>query len=216
MNYLLEAFTGMPVTVSSLVIAISVVVVALLSVVFLEAVKFIINQDAWKTEIVDSKILFNKILKMVTKAEEVPFIRYNSEKFFIKYKVSFGKFIWENSDNDGLAIKNNRCSKSWLDGSYAHEISKYTNMQDMLQEAGDRVEIDQQRSCKIGYKVLTLGVLGLDLLFTLFKIAPFETTLITGIITLVFSIRWVSGKLANNVEKTSNHEERITKLEGEK
>lgn len=220
MNYILEAFTGMPVTVSSLVIAISVVVVALLSVVFLEAVKFIINQEAWKTEIVDSKILINKLQNIVCNKSYKQYVRYGGSDYYITpYK---NKFIWKrrSGHNRGLRIRQSYTSSyindSWGIDYFDDYVTKFDTEKEAFEALKDLVKTEEKLTPKPFIEKFILGALALDATIFFFKLYPLQTTIITGIITLVFSIRWVSGKLANNVEKTINHEERITKLEEEK
>lgn len=215
MEFLQTLLSFAPVTTSSLIIVLALGIIACASVVFLKGVNFTLNSESWGKEVIDSGILFDKLYGLLFEKQTV--WKYEDELLYLienegeyHFETKTGKkglvlreydyisndlYVWSKHHAQPTVFK----SKEDLD-------SMLKDMEHKIKE----VAADMPRSPK---KVLLLPIL-IDLCLYTFTLAPLLTITVVSTATLVMSVRWVSGKLANNVKNTDNNTKRIDDIEG--
>lgn len=216
MNTLTEIFTTTPVTASSVILILTILLTIGGSYLFLTSVKWLINEKAWGRELINAEFLFEKVLnifyeKLITK----DLIRYQGHYYTLNLDENLGKWFWCNANiKKGLGFVGSRVDSAWS-GANVIYITLFTSKEEALEQQKDNLVTTQEYKQRFhtGWCSLPLVV---DVLYHLISVQPVTTLSILGIAVLVGSVRWLSGKLAENVNKTDTHEERISKLEEEK
>lgn len=214
MEFLQTLLSYALVTTSSLIITLALVVIACVSVVFLKGVNFTLNSESWGKEVIDSGILFDKLYGLLFK--KVSAWEYKGER--LSLIENEGKYYFETLDGKkGLILREyDFCSNDlyvWYKENEKPTVFKNKeDLDSMLKDMEHKIKevsVDTPRSPK---KVISLPIL-IDLCLFTFSLAPLLTLTVVSTATLVLSVRWVSGKLANNVKNTDNNTKRIDDIE---
>lgn len=214
MEFLQTLLSFAPVSTSSLIIVLALGVIACASVVFLKGVNFTLNSESWGKEVIDSGILFDKLYGLLYK--KVSVWEYNDERVLLIENE--GKYHFETLDGKkGLVLREyDFCSNDlyvWYKENKKPTVFKSkVDLDSMLKDMEHKIKevsVDIPRSPK---KILSLPIL-IDLCLYTFTLAPLLTITVVSTATLVMSVRWVSGKLANNVKNTDNNTKRIDDIE---
>lgn len=206
MEFLQTLLSYAPVTTSSLIITLALVVIACASVVFLKGVNFTLNSESWGKEVIDSGVLFNKVDQLFDKlfsSKNVKgFTVHSSARTFKLMKNSEGEWYFGCCDGYWKGLDSRmRVSDS--------DVEYFSTKEDAIEHFNKNkrgVEIS------LNWKIISLPIL-IDLCLFTFTLAPLLTITVVSTATLVLSVRWVSGKLANNVKNTDNNTKRIDDIE---
>lgn len=76
-----------------------------------------------------------------------------------------------------------------------------------------RYFLEEEESCEYKNRHMIAAPIVVDLILYLMTINFILTTITVGFAMTIFSTRWIAKKLYQNMRRTDNHEERITKLE---
>lgn len=206
MEFLQTLLSFAPVSTSSLIIVLALVVIACASVVFLKGVNFTLNSESWGKEVIDSGVLFDKVMSILSKL-----CHYNLyDKFrvinsFRDFKLTLsneGKWYFSCCDGFWKGLNES------MSGSDAHV--KFFNTKEEAIEHFNKHKY--KIKIELNWKIISLPIL-IDLCLFTFTLAPLLTITVVSIVTLVMSVRWVSGKLANNVKNTDDNTKRIDGIE---
>lgn len=210
MEFLQTLLSYAPVTTSSLIITLALVVIACVSVVFLKGVNFTLNSESWGKEVIDSGVLFDKLYGLLFKKGAILKLSYEG---YIYKLVSSGSGYVLHDTNDYLN------GKGFMGGITTtlnkQEAETFKNKEEAvkwLKAKGYQGTEAVEFTPRLPKKVISLPIL-IDLCLYTFTLAPLLTITVVTTATLVMSVRWVSGKLANNVKNTDNNTKRIDDIE---
>ncbi len=213
MNFL-ELASFAPLTISFVTIVVAIWVLCLFSYYFLKVVNYCLNSEAWGGEVINPTLLSSKVTSFFLKeTEDWEVVKrggsqykltdynglwvYKSDCIYSTYPY-LSEGIWDGMDikskpEAAKTFENKEEAKIW-----AKNIDKLTTVPEL--------------SSRIPVKMYLL-IPVIDLCLWTFTLAPVATLSITLTATTVFSIRWVSGRLAENVNKTKDNTSRIDNLE---
>lgn len=213
MNFL-ELASFAPLTSSFITIVIILSVVCVVSYYFLKAVNFCLNSEAWGGEVIDpifiSSLVTNFFLK---ESDEWGVVKYNDSLYRL---TSYGDLWVYKSDCKYISYP--YLSEGGWGGISIQSKPEYAKTFENKEEAKtwakniDKLTTISEVSSRIPVKMYLL-IPVVDLCLWTFTLAPVATLSITLTATTVFSIRWVSGRLAENVNKTKDNTSRIDDLE---
>lgn len=214
MEFLQTLLSFAPVTTSSLIIVLALIVIACASVIFLKGVNFTLNSESWGKEVIDSGVLFDKLYGLLLEKHFV--WEYKDE--WLHLIENKGEYHFETKDGKkGLVLREYDHLSNDLYVWYK-ELEKPTvfkskeDLDDMLKDMEHKIKEVSVRIPRSPTKVLLLPML-IDLCLFTFTLAPLLTITVVSTVTLVMSVRWVSGKLANNVKNTDINTKRIDDIE---
>lgn len=209
----METFLQFPATISVVTLLSLIVGISLMSVLFLHLIKFLINEKAWNKEIIDAHKVMDFFVGLVRDQGSYKVWRHEHKEYILQ-KTDTGEWFF----NDplytyGYLVMNEKGTHRRGD-SY---MSSYVNTFKTKQEAEDFIKLpcETHYDYKIRFDKLALLLLApaFDIALMFFKMNPVATISVILTAALIWGTRWISGKLAYNVNKTNEHEERITKLE---
>lgn len=208
----METFLQFPATISVATLLSLIVVISLMSVLFLHLIKFLINEKAWNKEIIDTHKVIDFFTGLVYDKESYKVWKHNGKEYYLQ-KTSGGEWFFRDPFRFNGHLMMNE------DGSYRFDdcgmslVSTFKTRQ----EAEDFISLpcETRHDYKIRFDKLALLLLApaFDIALMFFKMNPVATISVILTAALIWGTRWISGKLAHNVNKTNDHEERITKLE---
>ena len=212
MNFL-EFLSFAPLTISFITIVIILAVVCFASYYFLKVVNYCLNSEAWGGEVIEPILISSLVTNFFVKgSEEWAIVSYN--KMYHKLRRYSNFWVYENTDgNYKTYLKTN----TWGDVRYESEIElakTFKTKEEAITWAKSEDDISNvsELTSRIPVKMYLL-IPVIDLCLWTFTLAPLATLSITLTATTVFSIRWVSGRLAENVNKTKDNTSRIDDLE---
>ncbi len=213
MNFL-ELASFAPLTSSFITIGLILGLICLVSYYFLKAVNFCLNSEAWGGEVIEPTLISYLVENIFVKvSEEWEVVKregsqyrltdynglwvYKSDFTYAGYPYlsegSWGGISIQSKPESAKTFENKEEAKIW-----AKNIDKLTT----VSEVSSRIPVKM-------YLLIPV----IDLCLWTFTLAPVATLSITLTATTVFSIRWVSGRLAENVNKTKDNTSRIDDLE---
>lgn len=211
MEFLQTLLSFAPVTTSSLIIVLVLGVIACASVVFLKGVNFTLNSESWGKEVIDSGVLFDKLYGLLFKVHSTwNNIRFKHDSFEL-VEVDRG-FSYSCPIYKYQPFLETYFSGGSINRSSTGKVFK--TKQEAYTWAEKQKELSQKKVVKgrLPKTTLLLPIL-IDLCLYTFTLAPLLTITVVSTATLVMSVRWVSGKLANNVKNTDNNTKRIDDIE---
>lgn len=213
MEFLQTLLSFAPVTISSLIIVLALVVIACASVIFLKGVNFTLNSESWGKEVIDSWFVAETIGKIFFKeAEKWKYVSFSGNIYVLESENSlyfYRKYI---DDTRWKYLGDDRCDEKLADNYCSKK--EFNTKEEAYSWASDKQNLS---NCSMGESRLPVKTYLLipliDLCLFTFTLAPLLTITVVSTATLVISVRWVSGKLANNVKNTDNNTKRIDNIE---
>ncbi len=213
MNFL-EFLSFAPLTISFVTILLITCILCLFSYYFLKVVNYCLNSEAWGGEVINPILLSSKVTSFFLKeTEDWEVVKYNND---IHRLTRYGDSWVYKSDSryssypylgegswGGIAIQDKP--------EYAKNFKTKEEVKTWAKNI-DKLTTVSEVSSRIPAKMYLLIPL-IDLCLWTFTLAPVATLSITLTATTVFAIRWVSGRLAENVNKTKDNTSRIDDLE---
>lgn len=212
MNFL-EFLSFAPLTISFITISIILAVVCFASYYFLKVVNYCLNSEAWGGEVIEPILISSFVTNFFLKeSDEWEIIKYGKGT----YKLATRGGVWTYESESmyypylgtcrvwgGLEVKNK-----------FHQAKTFKTKEEAITWAKSEDDISNvsELTSRIPVKMYLLIPI-IDLCLWTFTLAPVATLSITLTATTVFSIRWVSGRLAENVNKTKDNTSRIDDLE---
>ena len=206
MEFLQTLLSFAPVSTSSLIIVLALGVIACASVVFLKGVNFTLNSESWGKEVIDSGVLFDKVYKLL-------------EELFVSVSYNGFETIHSSSTRKLECNQEGEWYFKCLGGYYKglnekmggsnYSVKYFSTKEEAVSHFNENLSLIKMN---LNWKVICLPIL-IDLCLFTFTLAPLLTITAVSTATLVMSVRWVSGKLANNVKNTDNNTKRIDDIE---
>lgn len=207
MEFLQLMFTHLPVITSTLVLVFTAMVVIGLLICSVYGINFTLNSNAWGKEVISFKPILDKVCKPLKKM--FTFKDYNDfgvvDSTSKRFKITTdeeGKYYFKCVDGYWMGLDANMSRTDY-------HVIEFETKQDAINYFNknlDKVE------WQVNTTLLLIPVLIEFILYT-FTLAPLLTIITVSTATLVMSVRWVSGKLANNVKNTGNNTKRIDDIE---
>ncbi|APC44502.1 hypothetical protein [Pseudoalteromonas phage PH357] len=211
MEFLQTLLSYAPVTTSSLIIVLALVVIACASVIFLKGVNFTLNSESWGKEVIDSGVLFDKLHGLLYKKESVVVFIYAGYNYKL-LNTMFGYVFHDGNDYLKDSPYDESSVKTVMSKPEAKTFKNKEQAIKWLKTKGRKHStVDEVLPRFSAGKLLLIPLI--DLCLFTFTLAPLLTITVVSTATLVMSVRWVSGKLANNVKNTDNNTKRIDDIE---
>lgn len=163
------------------------------SILFAFLINFLLNSNKWKKDILEKGWFINRFYKLLFLEKVIP----ESCKVIKDITLYY--------------IINEEGKHYYADDGEFYKSKKFTTGFSTEEKALDYKNNTYKSSSNIK-KFLGASVV-LDIIAVCMMKEPFMTGILVAIVTLCWSVRWISGKLADNTFKTENNSERLDKLE---